>query len=244
MMNRPCKILGLLLLGTAAAAPSRSVEGQVLSPARTSPVPPGLTKLEALGMIESGNNDAAVGGAGEVSRYQIKPRVWEQYSGSRAYRDLGMSSRVAERHLQSLEDYFRRRTGRAPTDFDRYVLWNAGPVYYRRAGFSSARVHRDIRQRATRYANLRQARIPRPATAVSTVRPPTASATATQAVKTVPLLALVELATPPLSTGDVLPLPALDAFPARARAWPIVAVPEVRAATGASAPTLFAFGGM
>jgi hypothetical protein len=37
------------------------------------------------------------------------------------------------------------------------VLWNAGPTYYGRIGFSAARVHPVIKDRAQRYANLRQA---------------------------------------------------------------------------------------
>ena len=42
----------------------------------------GLSKLEALSMIESGNNDLAVGQAGEVSRFQIRPQVWRQLQPS------------------------------------------------------------------------------------------------------------------------------------------------------------------
>src|SRR2546426_8121216 len=46
-----------------------------------------LTVREALGMIESGNNDRAVGRAGEISRYQIKKNVWRKYSSSSRYSD-------------------------------------------------------------------------------------------------------------------------------------------------------------
>ena len=116
----------------------------------------GLSRLEAIGMIESGNNDRAVGRAGEVSRYQIKPSVWQQYSRTPAYRNVTVSAQVAEKYLASLEANFRARTGRAPGDFDLYVLWNAGPAYYQRIGFSSGRVHRVIRERADRFVNLRQ----------------------------------------------------------------------------------------
>jgi len=116
----------------------------------------GVSKLEAIGMIESGNNDRAIGKAGEVSRYQIMPRVWRNYSASRAYHNVGVSRRIAEKHLENLEQTFRERTGREATDFDRYVLWNAGPSYYGRIGFSAARVHPVIRERAQRFVNLRQ----------------------------------------------------------------------------------------
>ena len=38
----------------------------------------GMEKWEALGMQESGNDDKAIGQAGEVSRYQILPSVWKE----------------------------------------------------------------------------------------------------------------------------------------------------------------------
>ena len=115
-----------------------------------------VSKLEALSLIESGDNDAAVGQAGEVSRYQIKPRIWQEYSISRAYRDASVSARVAAKHLADLEQTFRARAGREPGDFDLYVLWNAGPTYYSKVNFSSKRVNPIIRERAQRYANLRK----------------------------------------------------------------------------------------
>ncbi len=116
----------------------------------------GLSRLEALGMIETGNNDAAIGTAGEVSRYQIKPWIWRLYSQSEGYQNHHLSSEVAEKYLAALEQLFRDRTSREPDDFDRYVLWNAGPTYYARIGFAQSRVHPVIRDRARRYVNLRQ----------------------------------------------------------------------------------------
>src|SRR5262245_45274712 len=95
----------------------------------------GLSRLEALGMIESGDNDAAVGQAGEVSRYQIKPCVWRQYTESREYRNQAVSRWVAGRHLEELLRTFAESAKREPTDFDLYVLWNAGPTYYRSIGW-------------------------------------------------------------------------------------------------------------
>lgn len=118
----------------------------------------GLSELEAISMIESGNNDQAIGGAGEVSRYQIMPRVWRSYTSSRAYQNTEISTLIAQKHLEYLESVFKSRTGREPTDFDRYVLWNAGPTYYKRIGFAHRRVHPVIRERATRFVNLREMR--------------------------------------------------------------------------------------
>lgn len=113
-----------------------------------------FSRLEAIGMIESGNNDSAIGGVGEISRFQIKPAIWQRYSQSRAYRNVEIASTVAERYLAWLETMFRQRTGREPSNFDRYVLWNGGPSYYAKIGFSPARVHPTIRERARRFANL------------------------------------------------------------------------------------------
>ncbi len=118
----------------------------------------GLNKLEAIGMIESGNNDRAVGSAGEISRYQIKPRVWKCYSASTAYNNSQVAAWVADQYLATLEESFQRQSGRTPTDFDRYVLWNAGPGYYESIRFDRSRVHRVIRERAQRFVNLREMR--------------------------------------------------------------------------------------
>lgn len=116
----------------------------------------GLTKLEAISMLETGNNDSAVGRAGEVSRFQIMPRTWRSFTSSQAYTDKQMSAWVADQYLGLLETTFSHRAGREPSDFDLYVLWNAGPAYYERIGFSAARVHHLIAERAQRFVNLRQ----------------------------------------------------------------------------------------
>lgn len=116
----------------------------------------GLSRLDALAMIETGNNDAAIGRAGEISRYQIKPRVWRAYApGSSSWHDVGVSRQVAQQYLSHLQDLFRQRTGREASDFDLYVLWNAGPAYYARRDYSVHRVGTTVRERAQRYVNLR-----------------------------------------------------------------------------------------
>jgi hypothetical protein len=134
MMNKPLLLLILSTLNASA----------------------GLSKLGALSMIESGDNDRAIGAAGEVSRYQIRPYVWRRYTVSRAYRDPRVAKTVAESHMTYLETMFVQATGREPTDFDRYVLWNGGPTYYAHIGFRAARVCRTIRGRAERFVNLRE----------------------------------------------------------------------------------------
>lgn len=39
-----------------------------------------MDRFAALSMLESGDNDLARGRAGEVSRYQIMPAVWREYT--------------------------------------------------------------------------------------------------------------------------------------------------------------------
>jgi hypothetical protein len=123
----------------------------------------GLSPLEAISMIESGNNDAAVGRAGEVSRYQIRPHVWKQFSAPAerhpaAYGDPATASAVAQRYVDWLGKYYKEATGRAADNFDLYVMWNAGAAYYRRIGFTKDRVHPTVRARADRFVNLREMR--------------------------------------------------------------------------------------
>src|SRR6266850_799407 len=90
----------------------------------------GLSPLEAISMIESGNNDDAVGRAGEVSRYQIRPEVWRVFSQSSEYSNARVAASVAQQQLNWLSKFYLERTGRAADDFDLYVMWNAGPTYY------------------------------------------------------------------------------------------------------------------
>jgi len=128
----------------------------------------GFSKLEAISMIESGGNDWAVGKAGEVSRYQLLPKTWRHYTTFQAYSNPLLARQIARQHLAALEANFRARAGREATDFDCYVLWNAGLHYYARIGFQPARVHPVIRERAERFVNLRQ--IDAPVLAANTLR--------------------------------------------------------------------------
>jgi len=116
----------------------------------------GLSKLDAISMIETADRDALVGSAGERSRYQIMPAVWKHYTPSRDYANPQIARAVAEAHLAALEETYRKATGREPSDFDLYVLWNAGPTYYAKVGFNQRRVSPIVRERAQRYVNLRE----------------------------------------------------------------------------------------
>lgn len=128
--------------------------------------PPPLTRSEpmfppldakhlfALGMIETGNNDWMIGGAGEVSRYQLMPSVWKNYSRSSEYQNPQVSLHVARQHWLYLASYFKDKTGRTPDDFDMYVLWNTRYGYYAHHGFSKRRLAPVVRDRAQRFVNL------------------------------------------------------------------------------------------
>ena len=110
----------------------------------------------ALGMIETGNRDHEIGGAGEISRYQIMPSVWRQYSDSRSYQNPKISLEVAQQHWSALYARFKQQARRDPTDFDMYVLWNTRYGYYANHGFKPARLDPVVRENAQRFVNLVQ----------------------------------------------------------------------------------------
>ena len=128
-------------------------------PSKPAPVPDhsgilSRARQYALGMLETGNNDSAIGGLGEVSRYQIMPSVWKNYSSSRSYQNLDVATGVARQHWASLYEYFKKKTDREPTNLDMYVLWNTRHGYYAAKGFTPERLNPVIRDRAQRFTNL------------------------------------------------------------------------------------------
>ena len=120
--------------------------------------PPGLR--EALGEFETGATkptacaaDRAVGSRQEISRFQILPVVWRQYSNSRNYHDPETAWNVAAKILRDRQKWFREATGRDWDYIDIYVMWNA-PGHYRRAKWNRARISPVVRERAERFSNL------------------------------------------------------------------------------------------
>ncbi len=106
-----------------------------------------MDRWSALSQIESGDKDEAVGAAGEVSRYQIKPEVWRRYAPSgadwaRAEDALGVAKEVMRQRCVEFERSFHR----APTDFEFYILWNAPAQVERPSGV--------VAERAGRFRNL------------------------------------------------------------------------------------------
>ena len=110
-------------------------------------------RWSALAAIESGGNDHAVGRAGEVSRYQIKPIEWRRASSAPLSRATVSATAlaVARRILDVRCAEFAARFHRAPTDFEFYVLWNApNQLLLGRTGTVST----IVRERAERFVNL------------------------------------------------------------------------------------------
>lgn len=111
-------------------------------------------------MFESGASqphrcaaDRKRGHSGEVSRYQIMPEVWRQYSRSREYENPQVAWSVAERILQSRIRGFRDDTGRDPNALELYLLWNK-PSHFRAVKYKVTRVNARYKERAQRFANL------------------------------------------------------------------------------------------
>ena len=106
-----------------------------------------MDRWSALSQIESRDNDRAVGAAGEISRYQIKPEVWQRFAPAAAnWEDQKQALAVAKIIMEQRYADFQRTVGRVPTDFEFYVLWNA-PA---RVGKPSPA----ISERAQRFCNL------------------------------------------------------------------------------------------
>jgi hypothetical protein len=144
--------------GTAGTTQSNAVAENVTETNAAveiaNPLFPNAKRLNALGMIETGNDDRGVGGMGEISRFQIQPAIWKNYSKSDEYWDPGVSMDVARQHWAYLVGYFKQKTGREPTDFDMYVLWNTRLGYYASKGFSPSHISPIVQDRAQRFVNL------------------------------------------------------------------------------------------
>lgn len=125
-------------------------------------LPPGTR--EALAQFETGATqptacagDLAVGSHKEISRFQILPAVWREYSRADNFHDPNAAWLVTKKILQDREVEFRRATGREWDAVDLYVMWNA-PGVYRRAHWDRAKVSRVVLERAKRFANIMQQR--------------------------------------------------------------------------------------
>jgi hypothetical protein len=103
-----------------------------------------MDRWAALSMIESGDNDRAVGPGGEVSRFQIRRELWPGGNPQDAHDALNAAREIM---LLRLEE-FRRTHQRPATDFEFYVLWNAP--------WQADHPNATVTERARRFANLVQ----------------------------------------------------------------------------------------
>jgi hypothetical protein len=102
----------------------------------------GMDRWAALSMIESGNDDSAIGSLGEVSRFQIRPYLWPGGNPHNA----GVALDVAQKIMKPRVAKFKQAHNRAPSDFEFYVLWNAPQEVNHPC--------RAVAKRAERFANL------------------------------------------------------------------------------------------
>jgi hypothetical protein len=104
----------------------------------------GMNRWEALSMLETGNDDSAVGRCGEISRFQIRAELWPGGNPQNARQALGVARNIMQARVQR----FVQTHGRSPTNFEFYVLWNA-----------PAEIDHPVpcvAERARRFANLVQ----------------------------------------------------------------------------------------
>jgi len=102
----------------------------------------GMNRWKALSMLETGDNDYAIGRCGEISRFQIRAQLWPGGNPQNPSAALV----VARSIMQARVERFVQTHKRLPTDFEFYVLWNA-----------PAEVDHPVpcvAERAQRFANL------------------------------------------------------------------------------------------
>jgi len=108
---------------------------------------PAMDRWSALSQIESGDDDRAVGAAGEVSRFQIKPELWQRYAPAGSdWTNREAALFVAKQAMRERCAAFERSAHRPPTDSEFFILWNA-PAEINRPS-------KAVLGRAERFCNL------------------------------------------------------------------------------------------
>ena len=106
-----------------------------------------MDRWAALSQIETRDNDNVIGAAGEISRYQIKPKLWQRYARSGAdWKNPAHALAAAQQLMKDRCASFERSYNRPPNDFEFYLLWNA-PAQVDRP-------RKAVRERARRYSQL------------------------------------------------------------------------------------------
>jgi len=101
-----------------------------------------MDRWAALSMIESGDNDRAIGPGGEVSRFQIRPNLWPGGNPQNAQESLAAAKAIMKLRLEDFEKTHKRPA----TDFEFYVLWNAP--------WEVDHPSKAVTERARRFSNL------------------------------------------------------------------------------------------
>ena len=101
-----------------------------------------MDRWAALSMIESGDDDHAVGPGGEISRFQIRRTLWPGGDPQNPKIALAAAQEIMRPRLAG----FQKSHKREATDFEFYVLWNAP--------WQADRPSAVVTERARRFANL------------------------------------------------------------------------------------------
>lgn len=113
---------------------------------------PAMDRYEALSQIESGDNDRAIGRDGEITRYQISPRVRQEWHlTGEDLKTPALARAAAERIMRQRVACYVKLYGEQPGDFAWYLLWNCP------RGFLTGKACRWNAMecdRAQRFANL------------------------------------------------------------------------------------------
>ena len=103
-----------------------------------------MDRWSALSMLESGDNDRAVGACGEISRFQIRPELWPGGNPNSPQVALVAARQIMLPRVEQFQEAHKR----APTSFEFYVLWNAP--------WELAHPSPAVIDRARRFSNLVQ----------------------------------------------------------------------------------------
>ena len=117
------------------------------------PLSIGLQMQAGIPKLKRCSADHKLGTRGEISRFQILPRIWQEYSSSRDYTNPDLAWKIAQKIIEERANWFRTATGHEPTPFDLYVMWNA-PGHYQQVNFQRSRVKPLISEKAERFTNL------------------------------------------------------------------------------------------
>jgi hypothetical protein len=109
-----------------------------------------MDRFAALSMVETGDNDSAIGPSGEISRYQILPATWQHYAKGQTLdpQNATNSLSIAQAVMSDRCAQFQKTNHRPPSDFEFYLLWNC-PAHVAHPGKLAA-------DTAQRFANLCQ----------------------------------------------------------------------------------------